>query len=67
MLTNQMLQVLDDTSSLEPWTLTGPEMREVLDAAARLSAGLDAFISQLASAADRMGLPKEDGATSTTA
>lgn len=67
MIVDQLTSLVDDTSALEPWTLTGAELREVTSAALRARAGLDALISSLAATAATMGLPKEDGASSTTA
>lgn len=67
MLVEQLSSLLDDTAALEPWTLTGAEVREVLTAAQQARTGLDALVSRLAGAAENMGLPSDDGATSTTA
>lgn len=53
----------DDLAALEPWSLTGSEVREVAVAVQRARTSLDAALSRLARCADDMALPKDDGAT----
>lgn len=67
MLIEQLSSLTDDVSRLEPWTLTGAEVREVVVAVQQARTALDAVMSRLAGSADDMGLAKDDGATSTTA
>ena len=67
MIIEQLSSLVDDAAALEAWSLTGAEVREVAKAVQRTRTALDAVMSELAGCADGMGLPKEDGATSTTA
>ncbi len=67
MIIEQLSSLADDAAALEAWSLTGAEVREVAKAVQRARTALDAVMSELAGCADGMGLPKEDGATSTTA
>jgi hypothetical protein len=67
MFIEQLSSLADDAAALEAWSLTGAEVREVAKAVQRTRTVLDAVMSELAGCADGMGLPKEDGATSTTA
>ncbi|KAA1375917.1 hypothetical protein, partial [Aeromicrobium fastidiosum] len=67
MLIEQLSSLTDEVAALEPWTLTGAEVREVIAAVQTTRTALDAVMSRLAGCADDMGLPKDDGATSTTA
>ena len=67
MIIEQLSSLADDAAALGAWSLTGAEVREVAKAVQRTRTALDAMMSQLAGCADQMGLPKEDGATSTTA
>ena len=67
MLIDQLTVLPADAAELASWSLTGAEVREVLTAASRARTSLDALMARLAGAADSMGLPREDGATSTTA
>lgn len=64
MIVEQLSSLLDDTAVLEPWTLTGTEVREVLAAAQKARTGLDALVSRLGGTAGDMGLPAGDGANS---
>ncbi|VXB71355.1 HNH endonuclease signature motif containing protein [Aeromicrobium sp. 9AM] len=66
MIIEQLSSLADDAAALEAWALTGAEVREVAKAVQRARTALDAVMSELAGCADGMGLPKEDGATSTT-
>ncbi|KAA1378450.1 HNH endonuclease signature motif containing protein [Aeromicrobium fastidiosum] len=67
MLIEQLSSLTDEVAALEPWTLTGAEVREVIAAVQTTRTALDAVMSRLAGCADDMGLPKDDGASSTTA
>ncbi len=67
MIIEQLSSLLDDTSALEPWTLTDAELRELTRTVHQTRAGLDEFASRLAAASDDRGLAREDGCTSTTA
>lgn len=67
MIIEQLSSLTDDLAALEPWTLTGPEVREVAIAVQRARTSLDAVLSRLAGSAAQTGLPTDDGATSTTA
>ncbi|MCW2825121.1 MAG: hypothetical protein JWQ91_2038 [Aeromicrobium sp.] len=67
MIIEQLSSVVDDAAALEPWTLTGTELREVAVAVQTARTALDALASRLMGSADDMGLATEDGATSTTA
>ena len=67
MIIEQLSSLSDDLATLEPWTLTGAEVRQVAVAAQRARTCLDAVLSRLAGCADDMGLAKDDGAASTTA
>ncbi|MET0821738.1 MAG: DUF222 domain-containing protein, partial [Aeromicrobium sp.] len=66
-IVEQLSSLADDLAGLEPWRLTSGEVREVVVAAQTARTALDAVLSRLAGCADDMGLPKDDGATSTTA
>ncbi|MCD9197457.1 HNH endonuclease signature motif containing protein [Aeromicrobium wangtongii] len=66
MILDQLSSVRDDLAALEPWALTGGEVREVAVAVVKARTCLDAALSRLAGCADDMGLAKDDGATSTT-
>jgi hypothetical protein len=66
-IVEQLSSLADDLAGLEPWRLTASEVREVVVAAQTARTALDAALSRLAGCADDMGLPKDDGATSTTA
>ncbi|NRQ50658.1 HNH endonuclease signature motif containing protein [Aeromicrobium stalagmiti] len=67
MIIDQLSSLTGDAAALEPWTLTGAEVREVTRAVLQARTALDALASRLAGCAEGMGLPKDDGATSTTA
>ena len=67
MIIEQLSSLTDELAALEPWTMTGSEVREVVDAVQKARTGLDAVMSRLVGCADQMGLPKDDGATSATA
>jgi hypothetical protein len=67
MIIEQLSSVTEELAGLEPWRLTGAEVREVVVAVQRARTCLDAVLSGLAGCADAMGLPKDDGAASTTA
>jgi hypothetical protein len=67
MIVDQLTSLADDLAGLEPWRLTGAEVREVVIAAQVARTALDSVLSRLAGCADDMGLPKDDGACSTTA
>jgi hypothetical protein len=67
MLIEQLSSLTDDLAALEPWRLTSTEVREVVVAVQTARTAMDAALSRLAGCADDMGLPKDDGATSTTA
>jgi hypothetical protein len=66
-IVDQLSSLADDLAALEPWRLTSTEVREVVVAAQKARTALDATLSRLAGCADDMGLPKDDGASSTTA
>ncbi|QGG42336.1 HNH endonuclease signature motif containing protein [Aeromicrobium yanjiei] len=66
MIVDQLLLLGDDLAALEPWTLTGSEVKQVSLALVRARTSMDAALSRLAGCAEGMGLPKEEGATSTT-
>ncbi|MCD9197883.1 HNH endonuclease signature motif containing protein [Aeromicrobium wangtongii] len=66
MILDQLSSVSDDVAALEPWTLTGGEVKQVAIAVARARTSMDAALSRLAGCAEEMGLAKDDGATSTT-
>ncbi|MCL3817868.1 HNH endonuclease signature motif containing protein [Aeromicrobium wangtongii] len=67
MIVEQLSSLTDDLAALEPWTLTGGEVKQVALAVAKARTCLDAALSRLAGCAEEMGLAKDDGATSTTA
>jgi hypothetical protein len=67
MIIEQLSSVTEELAGLEPWRLTGAEVREVVVAVQRARTCLDAVLSGLAGCAAAMGLPKDDGAASTTA
>lgn len=67
MIIEQLSSLPDDTSALEPWSLTDPEVRELTKAVFRARAGLEELAVRLAAAADDRRIPREDGCTSTTA
>ncbi len=67
MLIEQLESLSDDLATLEAWTLTGSEVRQVAVALQKARTTMDAALSRVAGAADDMGLAKDDGATSTTA
>ena len=67
MIVEQLSSLTDDLAALEPWRLTGSEVREVAVAVQKARTSLDAALSRLAGSADEMGLAKDDGASSTTA
>jgi hypothetical protein len=67
MIIEQLSSLTDELAGLEPWRLTCPEVREVAAALQAARSGLDAALSRVAGAADQMGLPADDGATSATA
>ncbi|TGN33657.1 DUF222 domain-containing protein [Aeromicrobium chenweiae] len=67
MFIDQLSSLSDDAAALEPWALTDPELREVAVAAQRARTSLDALASRLVGAAEARGLPKEDGAASSSA
>jgi hypothetical protein len=67
MIVEQLSSLADDLAALEPWTLTGSEVKQVAVAVARARTCLDATLSRLAGCADDMGLAKDEGSTSTTA
>ncbi|WP_162891043.1 hypothetical protein [Aeromicrobium sp. A1-2] len=65
-LVEQLSSVSDDLAGLEPWRSTGAEVRELVTSVQRARTCLDAAMSRLSGAADDMGLPTDDGATSIT-
>lgn len=67
MIIEQLSSLTEDVAALEPWTLTGAEVREVIAAVQTARTALDAAMSRLVGCAVDMGLPKDDGATSATA
>ncbi|QGG41484.1 HNH endonuclease signature motif containing protein [Aeromicrobium yanjiei] len=67
MILDQLSCLTEDVAALEPWALTGAEVREVARTVQQTRTALDALMSRLAGAADAMGLPKDDGAVSVTA
>ncbi|MET0448215.1 MAG: hypothetical protein ABW004_07395, partial [Aeromicrobium sp.] len=67
MIIEQLSSLTDELAALEPWTLTGSEVREVVSAVQKARTSLDAVMARLVGSADQMGLPKDDGATSATA
>ncbi|NRQ51307.1 HNH endonuclease signature motif containing protein [Aeromicrobium stalagmiti] len=67
MIIEQLSSLSVDAAALEPWSLTGAEVREIVKAAQQARTSLDALLSRLAGCADDMGLPHDDAATSTTA
>ncbi|MCD9197335.1 HNH endonuclease signature motif containing protein [Aeromicrobium wangtongii] len=67
MIVDQLSSVSDDLAALEPWTLTGGEVKQVALAVVKARTSMDAALSRLAGCADDMGLAKDDGSTSTTA
>lgn len=67
MILDQLTSLLDDAAAIEPWRLTEREVREIAVAVQRARTGLDALTSRLAGTAESMGLPKDDGASSTSA
>jgi hypothetical protein len=67
LIIEQLSSLPDDTSALEPWTLTDPEVRELVQATFRARAGLEELAVRLAGAVTDRGLAREDGCTSTTA
>ena len=66
MIIEQLSSLSDELGALEPWTLTGAEVRQVVVAVVRARTSLDATLSSLAGCADGMGLARDDGDTSTT-
>ena len=66
MIIEQLSSVTEELAALEPWRLTGSEVRELVIAVQQARTCLDAVLSGLAGCADDMGLPKDDGATSAT-
>ncbi|TCJ00325.1 HNH endonuclease signature motif containing protein [Aeromicrobium sp. IC_218] len=66
MISDQVAALLEESSALEPWTLTNREIRAELQAAAQAAAALQALTVRLTAAADGRGLPREDGCTSPT-
>lgn len=66
MLVQQLSSLIEDAAGLEPWQLTGAELREVVAQVHKARSALDALASRLMSSADDMGLAAEDGVTSTT-
>src|SRR5215207_5146523 len=66
MIIDQLSSLPDDTSALEPWTLTDREIRGLTRELFRARAGLEELAVRLAAAADDRGLAREDGFTSTT-
>ncbi|MRJ78030.1 DUF222 domain-containing protein [Aeromicrobium sp. SMF47] len=66
MIVEQLSSLTDDMAALEPWTLTGSEVKQVALALVRARTSMDAALSRLAGCAEGMGLAKEEGATSTT-
>ncbi|WP_159085860.1 HNH endonuclease signature motif containing protein [Aeromicrobium chenweiae] len=67
MILDQLSGLTQDAAALEPWSLTGAEVREVVGAVQQTRTALDALMCRLAASADAMGLPKDDGAPSVTA
>jgi hypothetical protein len=67
MILEQLSSLTDDLAALEPWMLTGAEVRQVAVAVVRARTSMDAVVSRLAGCADDMGLAKDEGVTSTTA
>lgn len=67
MLIEQLESLIDDLATLEAWTLTGSEVREVAAALQKARTTMDAALARVAGAADDLGLAKDDGASSTTA
>ncbi|WP_456695360.1 DUF222 domain-containing protein [Aeromicrobium sp. P5_D10] len=66
MIIEQLSSLIDDAAVCEPWRLTGRELREVAVALQKTRTSLDALMSRIAGSAEGMGLPGDDGATSTT-
>ncbi|TCI95948.1 HNH endonuclease signature motif containing protein [Aeromicrobium sp. IC_218] len=66
MISDQVQALLEESSALEPWTLTDREIRAELQAAAQAAAALQALTVRLTAAAADRGLPREDGCTSPT-
>ncbi len=66
MISEQVAALLEESSALEPWTLTDREIRAELQAAAQAAAALQALTVRLTAAAEDRGLPREDGCTSPT-
>src|SRR4030095_14459197 len=67
MIIEQLSSLPDDTSVLEPWTLTDGEVRELTRELFRARAGLEELAVRLAAVAEDRGLAREDGCTSATA
>lgn len=67
MLIEQLESLTDDLATLEAWTLTGSEVRQVAVALQKARTTMDAALSRVAGAADDMGLATDDGSISTTA
>ncbi|WP_019145699.1 HNH endonuclease signature motif containing protein [Aeromicrobium massiliense] len=66
MISDQVQALLEESSVLEPWRLTGDQIRSELRAAAEAVAGLQALTVKLTAAAEGLDLPREDGCTSPT-
>jgi hypothetical protein len=67
MIIEELASLVDDAAALEPWSLTSNELRSVAVAVQQARTALDALASRLAGEAEEQGLPKDDGAASTTA
>ncbi|WP_019145622.1 HNH endonuclease signature motif containing protein [Aeromicrobium massiliense] len=66
MISDQVQALLEESSTLEPWRLTGDQIRSELRAAAEAVAALQSLTVKLAAAAEDLALPREDGCTSPT-
>ncbi len=66
MLSDRVQALLEESSALEPWSLTDREIRAELQVAAQAAAALQALTVRLTAAAEDRGLPREDGCTSST-
>jgi len=67
MISDQVQALLEESSALEPWTLTDREIRAERQAAAQAAYAMQALTVRLTAAAEDRGLPREDGCTSATA
>lgn len=67
MIIEQLSSLPDDTSALETWTLTDPEIRELTTSVFRARASLEELAVRLAAAVEDRAIAREDGCTSTSA